>query len=512
MTDILPYVLPIVLSALITKIDNVYHISLVTLMFISLGCIYYLYFWYFSQLENSILITAYETHDAGYTAMCRVPDDYKAITFQLLKRNINIFKLIHADIDRNLQFSIDDIMDEQYKDCKKYNSFCVLYCKKLLCPTNDIYIRTFTNEVTLASSKKTQHRKNYNYVIFSNKLTTRELFQIIDEWKSEYYNYSRQMSQKIKQSCFMLITNEKNNQIWVQEKFSSYMTFDHLIFDQKEELLLKLNRFLNNRQYYIDNARPYMFGLLLYGEPGCGKTSTIKAIANYTKRHVVQIDLSKIKTCQELINVFYSKKINDYHIPVDKKIIVFEDIDCMIDIVLEREKEKNDEEHKGNDDEEQKKAKNEDEQEMEIDIDKIRKETHINNGNLLDNIFKSVMKKSKDNKLNLSCILNIIDGIIEQPGRILIITTNYPDRLDKALVRRGRVDMKLKYEKVTSNSIRNFMSRKFDDEIPDEIISNIENKLTPLELEDLIDSANSIEEFRELFELQDKTGKKKLIF
>jgi replication-associated recombination protein RarA len=51
-------------------------------------------------------------------------------------------------------------------------------------------------------------------------------------------------------------------------------------------------------------------GFLLYGEPGCGKTSTIKAIANHTQRHIVAVPLNKIKTGKELLNVFYNVKMN----------------------------------------------------------------------------------------------------------------------------------------------------------------------------------------------------------
>ena len=49
---------------------------------------------------------------------------------------------------------------------------------------------------------------------------------------------------------------------------------------------------------------------MFYGEPGCGKSSTIKAIANHTQRHIVSVPLNKIKTAKELLNVFYSTRMN----------------------------------------------------------------------------------------------------------------------------------------------------------------------------------------------------------
>ena len=37
-------------------------------------------------------------------------------------------------------------------------------------------------------------------------------------------------------------------------------------------------------------------------------------------------------------------------------------------------------------------------------------------------------------------------GVLETPNRILIITSNYPERLDKALIRPGRIDMKIHFD------------------------------------------------------------------
>lgn len=45
----------------------------------------------------------------------------------------------------------------------------------------------------------------------------------------------------------------------------------------------------------------------------------------------------------------------------------------------------------------------------------------------------------------MSHLLNVLDGLIEHRGRILIITTNQPEKLDSALIRPGRVDMKLEF-------------------------------------------------------------------
>lgn len=37
-------------------------------------------------------------------------------------------------------------------------------------------------------------------------------------------------------------------------------------------------------------------------------------------------------------------------------------------------------------------------------------------------------------------LLNVLDGVVDTPGRIVILTTNVVDVLDRALIRPGRID------------------------------------------------------------------------
>ena len=71
-----------------------------------------------------------------------------------------------------------------------------------------------------------------------------------------------------------------------------------------------------------------MLGLLFYGHPGCGKTSTIKAIANMTKRHIVSVPLKNINTASDLHSVFFGLKLNNRSVKINKRLYVLEDIDC----------------------------------------------------------------------------------------------------------------------------------------------------------------------------------------
>ena len=49
----------------------------------------------------------------------------------------------------------------------------------------------------------------------------------------------------------------------------------------------------------------------------------------------------------------------------------------------------------------------------------------------------------KKDKLNLSGLLNVLDGVVDTPERIVVMTTNHPEILDPALIRPGRIDQKL---------------------------------------------------------------------
>ena len=45
--------------------------------------------------------------------------------------------------------------------------------------------------------------------------------------------------------------------------------------------------------------------------------------------------------------------------------------------------------------------------------------------------------------LNLAGVLNVLDGVVDSPGRIVIMTSNHPEKLDPALIRPGRINKQL---------------------------------------------------------------------
>ena len=290
-------------------------------------------------------------------------------------------------------------------------------------------------------------------------------------------------------------------------KFFTNKSIDSIFGEKIDIVKDRLNWFINNPDWYQRKGIPYTFGLLIHGEPGCGKTSMCKVIANMTNRHIINISLNPYTTKRQLYNLFFDDRIyiekpggmnESYIIPIDKRVYIIEDIDCMSDVVLDRElkdKEKKMSEEK---EVEQKDTNNivqyannikkeeppvdifgdyneEDDEYSSIKIPKVNKKETIlvNNkekGLSSNDIFGEQNSKNNlskidenlDDKLTLSFLLNLLDGVLETPGRILIMTSNYPEKLDKALIRPGRVDVNICFKKCTHNTIVQMLNYFYD--------------------------------------------------
>jgi hypothetical protein len=213
--------------------------------------------------------------------------------------------------------------------------------------------------------------------------------------------------------------------------FSSYVlhtnkSLKNLYGDAVGVVRKRMNFFLNNKRWYEEKGVPYTLGILLHGVPGAGKTSTIKSIAKDTNRHILNIKLTENTTISQLNNLFYSSSVHVvqngvnklFEIPIDKRIIVLEDVDCLTEIVLERSE---------------------------------KKEPQKANDTSAPNSQSSSITSNE--QVNLSTLLNILDGVLEQPGRILIMTSNHPEKLDRALIRPGRIDVIVKFEHCKKHEI-----------------------------------------------------------
>jgi len=271
-------------------------------------------------------------------------------------------------------------------------------------------------------------------------------------------------------------------ELWDEIQFSSTRTFTNIFFKGKEEIIKKLDFFLNNKNWFYEKGIPYSLGIGMHGPPGTGKTSLIKAIANYTNRHVIVISLKIIKTKKQLDSIFFEERYNSDNkknsISFDKKIIVFEDIDCIGDIVMDREKKKN---------------KSATGLGKKLNFDELSTSSKINVGDLLETIFATEKATEKlceytklpvdEEPITLDDILNLWDGIRETPGRIMIISSNHYYDLDPALIRPGRIDITLELSYASHQIISEIYRHLFNEEINKDNLNSInDNYYSPAEI------------------------------
>eukprot|EP00914_Ancora_sagittata_P007555 GHVO01014786.1.p1 GENE.GHVO01014786.1~~GHVO01014786.1.p1 ORF type:complete len:167 (-),score=47.83 GHVO01014786.1:164-664(-) len=68
---------------------------------------------------------------------------------------------------------------------------------------------------------------------------------------------------------------------------------------------------------------------------------------------------------------------------------------------------------------------------------------------------------------HLAFFLNLLDGLIECPGRMIVMTTNHIDKLDPALIRPGRIDIKIEFRPLSRILMKDILSQFYEKQ-PDE--------------------------------------------
>ena len=277
--------------------------------------------------------------------------------------------------------------------------------------------------------------------------------------------------------------NPLSNQIcmFTKSKFQSNRSLGNVYLRQIDELKQRVEFFLRRRDWYDSKGIPHTLGIVMYGHPGCGKTSTIKAIANETKRHIFNIALSEIKTKEALKDLFYNDTVHTFmdgkmevlNIPIKQRVYVIEDIDAMDSVVVKRtdEQQKKDEERK---------------LKIAAEVEIIKQTQGMDSANRMLN------GKEKDaDTLDLATLLNVLDGVRETPGRIIVLSTNYPERLDEALLRPGRFDMMIEFEKHNRDVLKQHIEKYYSIELTAEQIRLLDNvklhhKWTPAEVSQIL--------------------------
>lgn len=163
----------------------------------------------------------------------------------------------------------------------------------------------------------------------------------------------------------------------------------------KNTLIADIDRFKASAKWYEQMGVPYHRGYLLYGPPGTGKTSLVSGLASHYKSTVYVVKLNEMSD---------SKLQDAVREAGSNSMIVLEDIDCAVaQVVNKREEEKKD----------------------------------------------TPTPTTKEEKtpplmgLTLSGLLNVLDGMQTPSGVQFFMTTNHIDKLDAALLRPGRTDVRV---------------------------------------------------------------------
>jgi len=165
--------------------------------------------------------------------------------------------------------------------------------------------------------------------------------------------------------------------------------------DTSDRLLADVKEFFQRRQWYADLGIPWRRGYLLHGPPGTGKTSFAYALAGELHLKLCALSLTNSKLNDQTISDLLQKT-------PPRSLILIEDIDAFF-------------------------------------VARDKQDTRI--------------------EVSFSGLLNALDGVAAQEGRIVFLTTNHLDRLDKALIRPGRVDVVVELGNASAAMLRTMFLR-----------------------------------------------------
>lgn len=181
----------------------------------------------------------------------------------------------------------------------------------------------------------------------------------------------------------------------------------------KEEIIEHIDNFINNHHIYKDRNLLYKTGILLYGNPGTGKTSLATAIATYYHYDLIVVDMNTFDKLD------ISMLTNCINADDNRFVILLEDIDTIFN-TLDRE-------------------------DAEETMD-------------------------KDTKKVVNKLLQFLDSNSSPTDCIFIATTNHVEKLDEAITRKGRFDLQKEIGRINYNKATE-MCRSFN--IPEEDIDSI---------------------------------------
>ena len=189
---------------------------------------------------------------------------------------------------------------------------------------------------------------------------------------------------------------------WEKALSKKPRTVDSVILDENlaNELIADARDFLGASDWYAGVGIPYRRGYLLHGPPGCGKTSFCQALAGALKLDICMLTL----TNKRLDDNKLAECLRD---APTNAIVLLEDVDAVF-------------------------------------------------------VDRTVQNENRQSGVTFSGLLNALDGVASQEGRLFFMTTNHIEKLDPALIRPGRCDVKVEVRRASRSQAHRLFSRFFE--------------------------------------------------
>jgi len=303
----------------------------------------------------------------------------------------------------------------------------------------DIYDNKINNEVSIVKYKEIFYPiKEIKFTAENNDVIKKFIENAINIKKKEIENISTISTEKIKKKVY-------SKYGWMNTSSIPKRNLNTIFLKdgQINEIQEKIMDFINEKTYsdYIKHGIPYKYNILLHGVPGVGKTSLIHAIASMCNANLCILNINGDLKENDMIDAI--RNVNDDE---GISLIVIEDIDCI-----------------------------------------------FSDRKTLD---------SHKNHITLNGLLNCLDGFNNQEGVILIMTTNFPDKLDEALLRSGRIDLNIELTYLDKYQARNIFLSFFNDEKQFEILWEMIKKynIEPSTLLHLLFTKRKVKDISQYFE------------
>lgn len=209
----------------------------------------------------------------------------------------------------------------------------------------------------------------------------------------------------------------------------------------KNFLLADLKNFIASRETYMRQGVPYRRGYFFEGPPGTGKSSLVFALAASLKRPIYVINPSSMTSDESLYSAFARVPENG--------IILMEDIDTNL-------------------------------------VTGARKAAPKKPSRSENPLAPPSRDGAKGDGITLSGLLNAIDGVWAKEGRILFITSNHPDKLDPALLRPGRIDVRRHIGLLGPAEVVKMYRAFYPDVDDDTILAEVKTPISGAELQGLL--------------------------